>query len=329
MRDEAAVQAAAPILQKMIEQSKADALRSGVQPIPPEIRKNLSGYVSESIMNAARFRVKGGGDLSLQAGAVRYGEQAAITFDNVIVFRFQGDALYNPVLWAHELKHVEQYQKWGVKDFAIRYVRDFKSVEREAYEFDTKYAAWVASNSRSSTPAGFNAPNSKFSNQRQSSVCSTLYGRCELSGVSGAVGASCWCALPGGAAIGALVSPEAGASAPQQAANMPIATGMTLTCRYTNGPRRNQVENFEGRALPIRIGTGCTDGVSSFGVGVPDSTSDASTSSSDLDSGMSLTCQYTSGPRAGQTQTFAIGSARPAPIGGNCTDGWGSWGYAR
>ena len=48
-----------------------------------------------------------------------------------------------------------------------------------------------------------------------------------------------------------------------------------------------------------------------------------------LPSGMSLTCRFTRGPRAGQVEDFCGTNARPAPTGGLCTDGQGSWGEAQ
>jgi hypothetical protein len=48
-----------------------------------------------------------------------------------------------------------------------------------------------------------------------------------------------------------------------------------------------------------------------------------------LPAGMSLTCQFTSGPRAGTSFNFTgIPNVTPAPIGGPCSDGAGSTGYA-
>ena len=44
---------------------------------------------------------------------------------------------------------------------------------------------------------------------------------------------------------------------------------------------------------------------------------------------MSLVCQFTGGPKAGMTQNFAgFPNVSPAPVGGSCTDGAGSWGVA-
>ena len=72
--NETLVQAGAPALQELIARSRDDALQNGVQPIPPDIRQNLSGFIPESVLNVARYRVNGGGDLTLQVNAIRYGE---------------------------------------------------------------------------------------------------------------------------------------------------------------------------------------------------------------------------------------------------------------
>jgi hypothetical protein len=52
----------------------------------------------------------------------------------VVVFRDAQAAAEDPVLWAHELWHVQQYREWGSDGFARRYTRDFQSVEGPAYE---------------------------------------------------------------------------------------------------------------------------------------------------------------------------------------------------
>ena len=141
--NETFVQAGAPLLQELIARSRDDALRAGVQPIPPDIRRNLAGFIPEQVLNTARYRVQGGGDLTLQVNSIRYGEAQAITLDYVIVFKEANDALYNPTLWAHELTHIGQYQRWGIRDFSIRYVRSYQTVESEAYEAETRYVAWA------------------------------------------------------------------------------------------------------------------------------------------------------------------------------------------
>jgi hypothetical protein len=64
-----------------------------------------------------------------------------VALNNVIVFRFADDAATNPVLWSHELKHIQQFAEWGVRDFAIRYLRDWNSVEAEAYAAERAFQA--------------------------------------------------------------------------------------------------------------------------------------------------------------------------------------------
>ncbi|MDH3407665.1 MAG: DUF4157 domain-containing protein [Gammaproteobacteria bacterium] len=137
------VQQGAPVLQVLIARSRDDALRAGVLPIPTEIRQHLVGFIPDHVLDAARYRVQGGDDLTLQVNAIRYGDTAAITLDYVIVFKKPEDALHNPKLWAHELTHVGQYQRWGIRDFSIRYLRNFQAVEKEAYEAEKKYTAWA------------------------------------------------------------------------------------------------------------------------------------------------------------------------------------------
>lgn len=141
--DDILVQQGAPVLQLLIARSRDEALRAGVLPIPAEIRQRLVGFIPDVVLDAARYRVQGGDDLTLQVNAIRYGDTAAITLDYVIVFKKPEDVLHNLTLWAHELTHVGQYQRWGIRDFSIRYLRNFQAVEQEAYAAEEKYAAWA------------------------------------------------------------------------------------------------------------------------------------------------------------------------------------------
>lgn len=210
--NEAFVQAGAPALIELIARSRDDALRNGVSPIPPDIRANLAGFIPDNILNAVRYRVGGGGDLTLQVNAIRYGEAAAITLDYVVIFKEQNDALYNPTLWAHELTHVGQYQSWGIHDFAVRYLRSYPDVERPAYEAETRYAAWVAT--RNSGQAGapnapvnpnvINRPVSQFTGAGVSNTCGTVLGMCSLPG-SAPAGTPCWCGTQAGPVTGSII----------------------------------------------------------------------------------------------------------------------------
>jgi hypothetical protein len=212
--NEAFVQAGAPALVELIARSRDDALRRGVDQIPPDIRANLTGFIADNLLNAVRYRVGGGGDLTLQVNAIRYGEAAAITLDYVVVFKEENDALYNPTLWAHELTHVGQYQSWGIHDFAVRYLRSYSDVERPAYEAETRYAAWVAT--RNSNQVGIangpananliNRPVAPFAGAGASNTCGTVLGICGLPG-SAPVGTACWCGTPAGPVTGSVTPP--------------------------------------------------------------------------------------------------------------------------
>src|SRR5690606_32728206 len=127
--------AAAPAVAAWIVASHDDAIARGVEPIPAAIRRELADYVPADVLDAVRWCAACGGGLSLQKGTFRLGIAPAITLDHVIVFADRKDALGDPALWVHELKHVMQFREWGVDGFAARYVADYAAVERDAWEF--------------------------------------------------------------------------------------------------------------------------------------------------------------------------------------------------
>jgi hypothetical protein len=127
-------QALAPLLAEWIVSSRDAAIGAGVQPIPANVRGALHGYVPEQTLDRVRWR-EGGDELSLQQNVIRFGDVPAMTLDHVIVFRDGQEALSDPKLWAHEIKHVMQFAEWGVDGFAARYLQDYEAVEFEAAEF--------------------------------------------------------------------------------------------------------------------------------------------------------------------------------------------------
>jgi hypothetical protein len=54
-----------------------------------------------------------------------------VTLDDIIVFR-EKRSVEDLFLWSHELKHVDQYHRWGVRRFASYYLTDHQRVEKEA-----------------------------------------------------------------------------------------------------------------------------------------------------------------------------------------------------
>lgn len=126
-------QAAAGALQQWLLRAREVAVARGVQPMPLHIRVQLEPFYPAHVLNAARYRVGGAEELNAANAVLQNPDVSAVTLVDVVIFRHAADAEDNLVLWAHELTHVEQYQAWGVAQFAARYIRDYSSVEAPAY----------------------------------------------------------------------------------------------------------------------------------------------------------------------------------------------------
>ncbi|MCU0571358.1 MAG: DUF4157 domain-containing protein [Syntrophobacteraceae bacterium] len=125
---------AADTLAEAIRYSRDRALTSS-RPIPDRVRRALVPYFDPLLLDRVRYTtdwsVSANG--TLQRLIMMNDHVQAITLDDVIVFRDRrsADDLF---LWSHELKHVEQYQRWGIPRFARLYLLDHRQVEREADE---------------------------------------------------------------------------------------------------------------------------------------------------------------------------------------------------
>lgn len=183
IRLEVQAQAAAPILENWLRASRNSAI-STASPIPPHIRYQLEGTYDADILNRARYKIGDNGAFNIAGLSIQYGDSVnAVTLIDVIVFSDLAGA-NDPALWAHELKHVEQYRDWGVRDFAIRYIRSWNGVENPAY---------TAQNSFRFRNVAQYAPPSGMPSFGQR--CSTLYGICLMFQPS-PVGQGCFCSGP-------------------------------------------------------------------------------------------------------------------------------------
>lgn len=133
---------AADTLASLIDAARQQAIADGVSPIPPVIYRGLLGYFPPALLQKARFAVGGTRTLSLPGLAFSYGDAGAITLGEVILFKTERLAQGDTKMWAHELTHVMQYQRWGIDGFASRYVRDSAGVEQEAIDNANRFAAW-------------------------------------------------------------------------------------------------------------------------------------------------------------------------------------------
>ncbi len=121
-------------LRDWIVQSRHRLLASGVEPIPLHIRAELEPYFDFAVLDSVRFKVGDPVELNMAHTLMQNPDVSAVTLVDVIVFRDAAEARDDVALWAHELKHVEQYRQLGVDQFAARYARDYRALEAPAYQ---------------------------------------------------------------------------------------------------------------------------------------------------------------------------------------------------
>jgi Domain of unknown function (DUF4157) len=114
-------------------QNERDRTYPHAQPIPQAIRTQLAPFFPRSVLQSVRYSTDWDPtavgtlpQLLLGNGAVR-----AVTLGDVILFRDVYLA-EDPLLWAHELTHVEQYRRLGVETFATEYLQQAEILENEA-----------------------------------------------------------------------------------------------------------------------------------------------------------------------------------------------------
>lgn len=127
----------------LIEDARQHAIADGVSPMPASVYRGLLGYFPAALLQRTRFAVGGAQALSLPALAFSYGDAVALTVGEVVLFKSARSAQGDLKLWAHELTHVMQYQRWGIPGFATRYVSDSASVEQEAIDNANRFAEWM------------------------------------------------------------------------------------------------------------------------------------------------------------------------------------------
>jgi hypothetical protein len=110
-----------PTLERAIVASRNAAI-SGSMPIPPGVRRAMTGYISEDSLNRAKYKIGDNGFINLAHLLEQGGRADAVT--------------------AHQLTHVGQYAAWGVHSFAVQYVRNWHSVEDPAYAKGDGFYAW-------------------------------------------------------------------------------------------------------------------------------------------------------------------------------------------
>ncbi len=123
-----------------LRQARDEANASGSEPMPLHIRAQLEPWYDFAVLDAVRFRVGDEQQMSAANAMLQNPDVNAVTLIDTIIFRHASDAEDNVALWAHELKHVQQYQVLGVEEFARCYTRDFNELEGPAYKIEAEVA---------------------------------------------------------------------------------------------------------------------------------------------------------------------------------------------
>jgi len=117
-------------------------VRGSAQPIPLQIRQILQPFFPPNVLNKAQWVLQDNTGFNLANFVIHCGGNSAVTLDNVIVFRGPTER-DDPILWAHELIHVGQYDRLGVEGFAHFYSIDWNGLENEAYSWENYVAGQI------------------------------------------------------------------------------------------------------------------------------------------------------------------------------------------
>ncbi|WFU49163.1 DUF4157 domain-containing protein [Sinorhizobium terangae] len=191
----------APALEAWLRGSR-DTSRPGAGPIPQHIRQALGNFYDNDIYDRVRFKIGDSGAINLANASIQYGEAEAVTLIDTVVFA-NANGANDPILWAHELWHVQQFRDWDVRDFAIRYLRSWNSVENEAYSAANRFAAVFAGQTTqrpvpqpdpifAPQPLPPTPPPPPPPTQRAAFTCYTNMGACPLA-VPIPAGMACYC----------------------------------------------------------------------------------------------------------------------------------------
>jgi hypothetical protein len=132
----------AKLLATLIQSARETAITNGVKSMPPRIHSALLGFFPDAVLRKVRYATGNVDSITIPGLAMSYGHIDAITLIDVILFRDEHAANTDAKLWAHELTHVMQYERWGADGLATRYLQDYNAVEQEARDNADRYVSW-------------------------------------------------------------------------------------------------------------------------------------------------------------------------------------------
>ncbi len=142
---------ASSTLAGLINGARQQAIADGVRPVPAQVYRSMLGYFPAALLQKCRFATGRPPALDVPALGLSYGDPTAIALADIVLFKTQRAADADLKVWAHQLTHVMQYQRWGLEGFAQRYVHDCAAVEQEATDNASRFAEWCK---RQSAPRG-------------------------------------------------------------------------------------------------------------------------------------------------------------------------------
>ncbi len=132
----------AKLLAVLIQSARENAIANGVKPMPSQIYRALLGFFPDGLLRKVRYASGHAEVIGIPGLAMSYGHIDGVTLGDVILFREDRAARDDTKLWAHELTHVMQYERWGYEGFARRYLEDYEAVEQEARHNADRYVSW-------------------------------------------------------------------------------------------------------------------------------------------------------------------------------------------
>jgi hypothetical protein len=132
----------AKLLTALIQTARESAITAGVRPVPVQMHRALLGFFPDTMLRKVRYTSGHADAIELPGLALEYGHIDAITLGDVILFRDERAARTDAKLWAHELTHVMQYERWGLEGFAAHYLQDHETLEQEARDNADRFVAW-------------------------------------------------------------------------------------------------------------------------------------------------------------------------------------------
>ena len=131
-------------LTHLIETTRQQVIAEGVRPIPTAVYRSLLGYFPPILLRKTRFAGDRADALTSPALVFPAEDAAAVTLGEIVLFKTERLAQSDLKLWAHELTHVMQYQRWGIDGFADHCLHNCSAVRQEANDNADRFMAWLS-----------------------------------------------------------------------------------------------------------------------------------------------------------------------------------------